>query len=241
MIELSPEWKMFIEGELAKDYMVELKKKVLERRKSVNVYPPSDMTFSAFVHCPYNDLKVVILGQDPYHSPGDAHGLAFSSWQPRTPPSLKNIFDEIFNDYFSGNTGGINVFQHNDLSQWAWQGVLLLNTILTVDEGNARSHAGFGWEYFAENAIKFINLHKSKLVFMLWGKDAKRYKDLINGSRHLILESDHPAAAFHNPKSWFGNKHFSKANNFIKDNYFNIKMPINWGVYNNPNHIVHKS
>lgn len=238
MIELSAEWKTFINGELSKDYMINLKKKVAERRSQNSVYPSAELTFNAFLHCNYNNLKVVILGQDPYHTSGDAHGLAFSSLQRKTPPSLKNIFDEIFNDFFNGNTGGVNAFQHNDLSQWAWQGVLLLNTILTVDEGNAKSHAGFGWETFTENALSFINLHKHRIVFMLWGADAKRYKDLINPDKHLILESDHPAAVFHNQKAWFGNRHFTKANNFIKENYFNIKTAVNWGVFNNPNHIT---
>lgn len=234
-MEIDKEWKDFIDQERTKEYMINLKKFLDEKRKEVVIYPESKYTFNAFVQCPYKKLSVVILGQDPYINENQAHGLAFSSMGHKTPPSLKNIFTEIFNDYFNGNTGNVDVHQHNDLTQWAHQGVLLLNTVLTVEAGKSKSHAGYGWETFTENALKFINKHNHKLVFMLWGKDAKEYEKFIDGSRHLILKSDHPAAAIHNPSAWFGNKHFTKCNNFIIKHYMNYKRPINWGVFNRPN------
>lgn len=235
--QLSPEWKQFIDTELTKPYMVELRAKVKERRLQTNVYPPSHLTFNAFIQCPYDQVKVVILGQDPYHTPGMAHGLAFSALQGNTPPSLKNIFSEIYTDIFNGNTGGVNVSQHNDLSQWAHQGVLLLNTVLTVEEGKAKSHAGMGWETFTKTAVSMVNNHNRKLVFMLWGKDAKEYRKFIDDKKHLVLEADHPASAVYSEGKWFGNKHFSKANAFILKHYFNHIPQINWGIFERPNQI----
>lgn len=230
-MEISQEWKDFIDGERKEDYMIKLKAAVDKKREEGIVYPEKKLVFNAFIQCPYKTLKVVILGQDPYINENQAHGLAFSSLGHKTPPSLKNIFEEIFNDFFHGNTGKVEVFKHNDLTQWARQGVLLLNTVLTVDAGKSKSHAGLGWETFTENTIKFINKHNHKIVFMLWGRDAKEYEKFIDGTRHLVLKSDHPAAVIHNPKAWFGNKHFTKANNFITKHYFNYKAPINWGVF----------
>lgn len=238
---LHPKWDEFLKRELSKEYMIELLKFVKSRRSEVNVYPSGDLTFNALVQCPYDDISVVILGQDPYHSVGVADGLAFSSQMPTTPPSLKNIYEEIYNDVFNGNTGNVKVFEHNDLSQWSWQGVLLLNTVLTADEGKAGSHKGKGWEKFTEAMLKFLNNHNHKLVFMLWGKDAQQYATLIDGDKHLILTADHPAAALYNESKWFGNKHFSKANNWIKKHYFNVKPPISWAVFTHTQRFTRKT
>ncbi|MCC7514517.1 MAG: uracil-DNA glycosylase [Bacteroidia bacterium] len=236
MVKLSPEWKEFLDSEKHKPYWNELKEKVAERRKECNVYPEGTLTFNAFLQCPYHRLSVVILGNEPYPTAGHSNGLAYSSNSERPPAALKNIFEEIFNDYFNGNTGNVNVSQHNDLTQWANQGVLLLNMALTVEEAKPKSHLDM-WKPFTENAIKLVNLHKHKLVWMLWGKDAKSYRHLINEDKHLVLESEHPGGAGYKEGSWFGNRHFSKANNHIKKYYFNIKPIINWSVLKNPNNL----
>jgi uracil-DNA glycosylase len=236
MPQLSTQWQDHISTELKKKYMAPLKAFVSQRRTEVNVYPSAELTFNAFLQCPYDNLKVIIVGQEPYNSSGTADGLAFSANGP-TPPILKNIFQEIFSDYYLGETGGIDVFQHNDLSQWAWQGVLLLNSVWTVEEGKSGSHKGKGWEKFTEATIKLCNEHKHKLVFMLWGKDAQEYEKFIDKEKHLVLKTDHPGSALYTPTKWFGNKHFSKANEWIKKHYFNRKMPINWGVFTNTSHI----
>lgn len=225
-------WQKFIDSEMSKEYMVGLREFITERRKTVNVLPAPNQLFNAFKYCPWNNLKVIIIGQDPYPTKNDAHGLAFSSLSQQTPYSLQNIFDEIFKDIYEGNNGGVNAFQTNNLTQWAEQGVLLLNSCLTTEEGKVGIHKGKGWELFIENTISYIDQnHKCRLVWMLWGKDAKQFKQYIKGDRHLILESDHPAAARHNKMLWFGNKHFSKANNFINKNYFNLRAPIIWGTF----------
>lgn len=222
---MSEEWKKFIEEELKKEYMMKLKTFVDDRRKKTSVLPEAKLTFNCFSQCKYEDLKVIILGDEPIR---DSNGLAFSTLSDHRPEVLINIYQEIWSDFFVGNTGNVQVFRSNDLTQWARQGVLLLNRVLTVDEGKPGSHAGKGWEIFVENAIKFINTHNHKLVFMLWGKEAKAYEKFI-GDRHLILKSEHPGIA--NQKQWLGNKNFTKSNEFIKKHYFNIKPMINWGVY----------
>lgn len=234
MPELSPEWKSFLDQQMAQPYMQELKKKLDDARSKVNIHPRPELTFNAFVQCPYWDMKVIIVGQDPYCTPGAAHGLAFSSLDNKTPQALKNIFDEIYDDIYSRADHGFSLFQHNNLTQWSRQGVLLLNAILTVEEGKPQSHKGWGWETFMAEAIKYINQHQHRLVFMFWGNAAKAYKKLIDETKHLVLESEHPAAAIHNQNAWFGNKHFSKANAFIKKHYFNIKVPVNWSVLMRP-------
>ncbi len=236
MATLSPEWKSFLDAEKQKPYWNILREKISVRRTEVNVYPEGSLTFNAFLQCPYDRLSVVILGNEPYAYAGQSNGLAYSSSAMNPPAALKNILDEIFQDYFNGNTGRVNVAQHNDLTQWSNQGVLLLNMALTVEEGKPKSHTVL-WTEFTENAIKFVNLHKHKLVWMLWGKDAKAYRRFINEDKHLVLESEHPGSAGFNKDAWFGNKHFTKANNFILKHYFNIKPRINWAILNNPNNI----
>lgn len=224
-------WKYFIDDEMKKEYMIKLRDYITERRKVANVIPLPNQIFHAFSVCDFSMLKVVILGQDPYPSRSDAHGLAFSSLASNVPLSLKNIFDEIYQDFYQGNTGGVHPFKHNNLTQWSEQGVLLLNSCLTTEEGKSGEHQNKGWEIFTENIIKYISeKHDRKIVFMLWGKQARSFKKFI-GERHLVLECEHPAAAKHNQNSWFGNKHFTTANNFIVKHYRGIVAPITWGIF----------
>lgn len=233
-----PDWQKFIEQQMNMDYMKELKTFVDGRRGESRVFPEPSQIFYPLSCIPYDKVLVVILGQDPYPTAGHAHGLAFSSLSNATPYALKNIFDEIFNDVFEGNTGGINVFHHNNLTQWAQQGVLLWNCIATVEENAPLSHAGRGWEEFSKAMIQYLDMRPQKLVFMLWGAEARKYKQYIDSTRHLVLESDHPNAPRHKATAWFGNKHFSKANNFIKKNYFNTRPAINWSVQRDPTHVI---
>lgn len=227
-------WQKFIDTEMSKEYMVKLREFITERRKTVNVLPAPNQLFNAFKYCSWDKLKVIIIGQDPYPTRQDTHGLAFSSLAQQTPYALRKVFDEIFNDIYEGNTGGVNAFQTNNLTQWAEQGVLLLNMCLTTEEGKAGAHRNKGWELFIENTVSFIDQnHKCRLVWMLWGKDAKNLKQYIKGERHLILEADHPASVRQNAQLWFGNKHFSKANKFINKHYFNLRAPIIWGTFVN--------
>ena len=222
-------WQDFINAEMEKKYMVELKEFISERRKVANVLPAPANLFLAFKLTEWRNLKVIIIGQYPYPSAKDAHGLAFSSPALATPYSLQNIFNEIFNDIYEGNSGGVKVFQSNNLAPWAKQGVLLLNACLTTEENAPGAHKDKGWETFLVNTIKFINeKHESRLVWMLWGANAKALKKHIDSEKHLILESEHPAAMRHNPQAFINNRHFSKCNNFIKKHYFNQKSPIQW-------------
>ena len=229
---MNPIWKDFIDLELNKDYGIKLKNFIIERRQKTNVLPSPPDVFNCFKLCDFHFMKVVIISGEPYTNRNDAHGLAFSSLSKTTPTALKNILDEVYADYYNGSTGGVVPFKHNNLTQWATQGVLLVNSIFTVDEGKSGSHLNKGWETFTENMVKMINeKHPAKLVFCLWGAQAKKYKQHITNPNHLILESEHPASAIHNNNSWFGNKNFSQANNFIKKNYFNVKAPINFGLW----------
>lgn len=226
---MSEPWRNFIDSEMKKQYAIELREKVSERRKVVSVYPESHLLFNAFIQCPHEDLKVVILGIEPYPFPNVNNGLAFSCNANVSSP-LKSIEKEIFNDAFNGHTGNVNIFQTHDLTQWARQGVLLLNILSTSEAGKVKAHKDIGWEQFTTHAVKMINLHKHKLVWMLWGKEAQIYKPLINKDKHLILEADYPTS----PK-FQGTRHFSKANEFIKKHYFNYKAPVAWCLLNKPN------
>lgn len=217
--------------EMEKDYGKALKTFIQNERKDKFIYPQPNDVFNAFLYCDYNDCAVVILGQDPYHSPATAHGLAFSSLQSSVPPSLQNIFHEIRNDYFPEfSQCNANLFKSNNLVQWAEQGVLLLNTILTVEKGLPLSHKNKGWEEFTKNTILFLNDHPERLVFMLWGNNTKEYKQYINCEKHLVLEANHPSPMSANRGGWFGCKHFTKANDFIKKNRWNRHAGINWAV-----------
>ena len=212
------EWIDFIEEEKNKDYYKILKEKVDEEYKNYLCHPDYDNIFNAFKMTKYNDVKVVILGQDPYHEPNQAHGLSFSVLCKKLPPSLVNIYKEMSSDL------GVEVNQDGDLSYLAKQGVLLLNTTLTVRDGLAFSHKNFGWEIFTDNVIKELNKNNNPIVFILWGSPAIKKKKLLNNPNHLIIESAHPSplSAY---RGFFGSKPFSKANIFLEEKGIN---KINW-------------
>lgn len=202
-------WKEFLDSEFAKPYFRELSKFLHEAYATKTIFPPKPQVFRAFT-TDLNCVKVVILGQDPYHTPGAAHGLAFSvpNSQP-IPPSLVNIYKEIDNEYGShANPGG-------NLASWQQQGVLLLNNVLTVEAHLAGSHRGKGWEEFTEATVRHLNEKCDHLVFMLWGRDARSKRGMIDQTRHLILESPHPSPLSAH-SGFFGNGHFKQANEFLK-------------------------
>ncbi len=204
-------WKPFLQSEFSKPYFKDLSSFLHEAYETKTIFPPKKLVFSAFT-TDLNEIKVVILGQDPYHTPGAAEGLAFSvPSSQKIPPSLINIYKEIDSD----------LGQHHNptghLKNWQTQGVLLLNTVLTVEAHHPKSHSGKGWEIFTTEAIKYLNQTRPHLVFMLWGRDARNKKSLIDSSKHLILEAPHPSplSAY---SGFFGCKHFSKCNEFLKNN-----------------------
>lgn len=211
-------WRPFLESEFNKPYFRELADFLHNEYESKTIFPPKKLVFSAFT-TNLNDVKVVILGQDPYHTPGAAEGLAFSvpSSQP-IPPSLINIYKEIDSDIGHHNNPSGN------LRNWQKQGVLLLNTVLTVEAHRPKSHAGKGWEIFTTAVISYLNDSRDNLVFMLWGRDARNKKSLIDSSRHLILEAAHPSplSAYN---GFFGCKHFSSCNNYLEKKGL---TPIEW-------------
>ena len=204
-------WRPFLKSEFDKPYFKELADFLHNEYEHKTIYPKKSLVFSAFA-TDLNEVKVVILGQDPYHTPGAAEGLAFSvpNSQP-IPPSLINIYKEIDNDI------GYHINKTGSLRNWQKQGVLLLNTVLTVEAHRAGSHRGKGWEIFTTEVIKYLNAERPHLVFILWGRDARNKKDLIDTSKHLILESPHPSplSAY---AGFFGNHHFSKTNEFLVKN-----------------------
>lgn len=202
-------WKDFLQSEFAKPYFQELSQFLHEAYATKTIFPAKPQVFRAFT-TDLDQVKVVILGQDPYHTPGAAHGLAFSvpNSQP-IPPSLVNIYKEIDQEY------GEHANPTGNLANWQKQGVLLLNNVLTVEAHRAGSHRGKGWEQFTEATVRHLNSVRPHLVFMLWGRDARSKKQLIDTNKHLILESAHPSplSAFN---GFFGNGHFKKANAFLK-------------------------
>lgn len=210
-VTIEPSWKKVLENEFEKDYFKELAKKVRQAYLSGPVFPPPKEVFNAFNLCPFDDVKVVIIGQDPYHGKGQAHGLCFSVRDGvAVPPSLQNIYKEIKSDL------GKDVPTSGNLERWAKQGVLLLNATLTVFESRAGSHQGWGWEEFTDAAIKAVAEQKTEVVFMLWGKYAQNKASFIDSSKHLILKAPHPSPlSAHN--GWFGSKHFSQANQYLKE------------------------
>ena len=213
------DWNPLLRGELAKPYWGELQAFVKAEREQHPVYPPADEVFAALHLTPHADVKVLILGQDPYHGPGQAHGLCFSVVDGVPfPPSLRNIFKEISNDL------GKPVPASGDLTRWARQGVLLLNATLTVRAGMAGSHQGKGWEVFTDAVISRLNSERHGLVFILWGGYAKRKGAIIDRSKHLVLSSAHPSPlSAHN--GFFGNHHFSQTNEWLVRHG---KTPIDW-------------
>lgn len=217
--QLSDEWLEYIGAEFQKEYMQNLRQFLVQEKKSYAVYPPGKDIFNALNTTTFSNTRVVILGQDPYHGRDQAHGLSFSVNKgiPQ-PPSLQNIFQEIQNEI------GIVQPNHGDLTFWAQQGVLLLNTTLTVRAGQARSHANQGWEQFTDCIIKTLNDHKQGLVFVLWGRDAKSKQALIDRQKHLILTSSHPSP-YSAGYGFFGCGHFIQINNYLQQQGL---APINW-------------
>lgn len=216
-------WDEVLEEEFNKPYFRELLQKVDEQYSKYRVYPPREKIFSALKLCDYNNIKVVLLGQDPYHGKGQAHGLCFSVLPGVTPPpSLKNIFKEMAEDV---NTTEPN---HGCLISWARQGVLLLNTVMTVREGCPNSHADLGWQTFTDAIIKKVNELEKPVVFLLWGANAKSKLSLITNKKHLVLSCAHPSP-FSAYNGFFGCKHFSKTNAFLKANG---REEINWQIPN---------
>lgn len=216
-LELS--WRKRLETEFTQPYFTELNTSVEKAYQNELVYPPQNQLFTAFTLCPFPAVKVVILGQDPYHGESQAHGLSFSVKEGvPTPPSLKNIYKEIASDV------GVATPAHGNLEHWARQGVLLLNSTLTVQAGKPGSHQGLGWETFTDAVIKKISDEKEHVVFLLWGKFAQAKRSLIDDSKHLILEAPHPSP-FSAYTGFFGCKHFSKTNTYLKEHGM---TPIEW-------------
>lgn len=204
------EWKDFVENERKELYFKNLTNKINQDRIRKRVFPPKEEIFSALKLTPLNDIKVVIIGQDPYHEIGQAHGLAFSVKQGvKLPPSLQNIYKEIEQEY------GYKMSNNGDLTNWAKQGVLLLNSSLTVNQGEAGSHKGYGWEIFTKKIIETINSELSGVVFLLWGRHAQEIGKNIDRSKHYVLTSVHPSplSAYN---GFFGNNHFKHCNEILK-------------------------
>lgn len=211
-VKIEQSWKVLLQEEFDKPYFVELTDFVRAEYKSYRIYPPGSQIFNAFNLCPFDKVKVVIIGQDPYHGPGQAHGLCFSvNDGVPFPPSLRNIFKEVNADT------GAPIPQSGNLTRWATQGVLLLNATLTVREHSAGSHQRRGWETFTDSVIRIISEQKSKVVFILWGAYAQSKASLIDSSRHLVLRSVHPSPLSAHA-GFFGNHHFSLANDYLVRN-----------------------
>ena len=210
VVKIEESWQKVLQSEFEKDYFKNLISFVKQEYNSQQVYPPGKQIFHAFEECPFDKVEVVILGQDPYHGPGQANGLAFSVAEGvRTPPSLKNIFKEIKDDL------GKEIPTSGNLERWAEQGVLLLNATLTVRANTAGSHQNKGWETFTDAVIKKISDEKKNVVFMLWGAYAQKKGAIIDDTKHLVLKAAHPSP-FAADKGFFGTHHFSKANAYLK-------------------------
>ncbi|MGI6031460.1 MAG: uracil-DNA glycosylase [Eubacteriales bacterium] len=210
MVQLGNDWDELLREEFQKDYYLKIRQVLKTEYRSRTIYPDMYDIFNALRYTSYADAKVVILGQDPYHGPGQAHGLAFSVKKGiATPPSLVNIFREIQDDL------GIEPPAHGCLESWARQGVLLLNTALTVRAGQANSHRDIGWITFTDHIIELLNKREKPLVFLLWGGNAKAKRSLITNPSHLVLTAAHPSplSAYH---GFFGCRHFSQANEFLR-------------------------
>lgn len=219
-VKIEQSWKERLAPEFEKPYFAALTAFVREEYQTKQIFPPAKQIFNAFNYCSFDECKVVILGQDPYHGPGQAHGLCFSvNDGVRMPPSLINIFKEIQQDL------GKPFPQSGNLERWAKQGVLLLNATLTVQAAAAGSHQGKGWERFTDAVIKCISDEKSNVVFMLWGRYAQEKGAVIDASKHYVLKAKHPSPMSANGGGWFGTKHFSKANQYLESQGLD---PINW-------------
>jgi uracil-DNA glycosylase len=221
-VKIEESWKKILSDDFEQPYF-ETIASFLKQAKTdgKTIYPLGSLLFNAFEQTPFDDVKVLILGQDPYHNPNEAMGLSFSVPKTvRIPPSLKNIYKELATDV------NIPVPQHGDLTAWAKQGVFLLNSMLTVEAGKAGSHQNIGWQHFTDAVIRKVSEQKENVVFMLWGNFAKKKKDLIDPSKHLILEAAHPSPLAGG--AFFGCQHFSKTNEYLTEKG---KEPIDWNVY----------
>lgn len=221
MVNIGNDWDALLAEEFKKDYYRELRSFLISEYNSRVIYPPMNDIFNALRATPYSAVKAVILGQDPYHGAGQAHGMCFSVKKGTPPPpSLQNIFKEIQSEL------GLPIPSHGELTAWAESGVLLLNTVLTVREGAANSHRGHGWEIFTDRVIELLNQRETPIVFLLWGGNARAKKKLVTNPRHLILECAHPSplSAYN---GFFGCGHFVKANEFLESNGIE---PIDWKI-----------
>ncbi len=213
-VKIEQSWKELLKDEFEKDYFKTLANFVRQEYKTKTIYPPGKDIFKAFDLCPVDNVKVIIIGQDPYHGKGQAHGLCFSVKDGiKIPPSLRNIYKELNDDT------GKSIPETGNIEHWAKQGVLMLNATLTVRAGQAGSHQGKGWETFTDAVIKKISEKKSNLVFILWGAYAQKKGQVINPEKHYILKSAHPSP-FSAHNGFFGNRHFSKTNKFLKSKGF---------------------
>jgi len=220
MKKLNNDWDSFLAEEMTKPYYLQLREFLKHEYRTQKIYPSMYDIFNALKYSSLAETRVVILGQDPYINPGEAHGLSFSVKPPsRIPPSLQNIFKELANDV------GCTIPNNGHLIKWAQQGVLLLNTVLTVREKQSKSHANRGWEQFTNAVIKQVNAKSSSVVFLLWGNDAKRKAELISNPQHLVLQAAHPSPLAGG--AFFGCKHFSQANVFLTQHGLE---PIDWQI-----------
>lgn len=217
MVHFGNSWDEILKDEFKKQYYLDLREFLKKEYSTRKVYPSMYDIFNSLKMTAYEDVKVVIIGQDPYHQPGQAHGLAFSVKKGvRIPPSLVNIYKEIENDL------GITPPDHGCLTEWAQRGVLLLNAVLTVREGEANSHRNRGWEIFTDRVISILNEREEPVVFILWGNNARSKKKLITGKQHHVIEGVHPSPLSAH-RGFFGGKFFSKANSFLKE-------PVDWSI-----------
>ncbi len=220
---IANDWLVPLKPEFSKPYYAQLYKTVLNEYRTQRVFPPSNCIFHAFEATPLHEVKVVILGQDPYHGDGQAHGLCFSVMPDvEIPPSLENIYTELHDDL------GCYIPNNGYLEKWARQGVLLLNTVLTVRAHQANSHRGIGWEEFTDAAIRILNGQDRPIVFILWGRPAQQKKSMLDNPKHLILEAPHPSplSAY---RGFFGSRPFSRTNDFLKEHGI---APIDWQIEN---------
>ena len=220
-VEIEESWYKILEKEFEKPYFESLRLKLRELCKTKEIYPHPSNIFNAFNMTPFNKVKVVMIGQDPYHGPNQAHGLCFSvNEKIRIPPSLQNIFKELHDDL------DLDIPISGNLTKWAGRGILLLNNVLTVEGGLANSHKNIGWEKFTKSTISLISDHLLNIVFILWGKQAQEKEPLIDQSKHLILKAAHPSplSAYN---GFYGCNHFSKTNRYLKEN---LKDEIDWNL-----------
>ena len=219
MVNIGNDWDVLLKGEFDKEYYKKLRTFLVKEYQTRRIFPDMYDIFNALKYTPYKSVKAVIIGQDPYHGEGQAHGLCFSVKKGiEPPPSLKNIYKELAQDI------GFVPPAHGELISWAKQGVLLLNAVLTVREGEANSHKGMGWEIFTDRVIELLNMREEPMVFLLWGANARRKKELITNPNHYVLEAAHPSplSAYN---GFFGSRHFSKTNEILKSIG---NTPIDW-------------